>query len=996
MTPERHQQIGQLYHAALELEPGQRAAFLDEACAGDTTLRRRVEALLAAHEQADDFLESPALNAAAELLAARQTGAVERQIGHYQILSLLGRGGMGEVYLAQDSRLGRKVALKLLPASFTQDAERVRRFEQEAKSASALNHPNIITIYEVGQVEAAHFMVTEYIDGQTLRQRMQSAMKLRKVLDIAIQVASALSAAHAAGIVHRDIKPENIMLRRDGYVKVLDFGLAKLTEKRRAGQAADTEASTREGIDTAPGVVMGTVTYMSPEQARGEEVDARSDIFSLGTVLYEMVAGRRPFEGGTGGEVISAILNQEPLPLLRYSREATAELERIVSKALRKDREERYQVVKDLLLDLKSLKEEMEFQAKLTRAAQPDSSGEAGVTTSGRQPEVTGSKQTAQTGGRAQSTSSAEYLISGIKQHKRGVALGLGALLLIASGIAFGLYYFIGQRQTTPLAPLQTMKMTRLTNTGKITTAAVSPDGKYVAYALRDGGEQSLWLRQITPSSNVQIVAPAEVDYTGLTFSRDGDYLYYVKGAALYQMPVLGSDARKLIADVGGPVTFSPNGQQLAFARYDPSQGEAALMRANADGSGEQKLAVRHRPYWIIEESPAWSPDGEIVTFSTINVDASGQYNSVVAVRAADGKETTITTQRWRHIPSLAWLPDGSGLVMIARDRASAPGSPYQIWQLSYPDGEAHRITNDFYSYRSVSLTADSRTLITVQEEALTNLWVTRPGESDRARQITSKLGRSYSTDGGDMDWTPDGKIVYQSRASGNSNIWMTEPDGSHQKQLTLAPNSDECPSSSPDGRYIVFDSFRAGPPNIWRMDLDGSNPRRLTSSSWDQWPDCSPDGKWVVYSSNSSGKTTLWKVAIEGGTPVQITNKYSDYPAISPDGKLIACHYKPDQTDSPATIAVIPFEGGEPVKVLSIPLSPVRWTSDGSALTYIDTRKGISNLWSQPLAGGRPKQLTNFQAETIFDFAWSRDGKQLALARGVINNDVVLISNFR
>jgi TolB-like protein len=364
MTPERHQQIGQLFHAALELEPGQRAAFLAQACAGDESLRREVESLIASHEQAAAFIAAPALAVAAQTLAdVPALTLIGQRIGHHQILSLLGAGGMGEVYLAEDQRLRRKVALKLLPARFTQDAERVRRFEQEARAASSLNHPNILTIHDIGQVDGRHYLVTEFIDGQTLRQRMTSArLKLSEGLEVAVQVASALAAAHQAGIVHRDVKPENLMLRGDGYIKVLDFGLAKLTEP--PALAIDAQPLTAGGVSTETGVVMGTVHYMSPEQARGQKVDARSDIFSLGTVLYEMITGRAPFEGATSSDVIAALLGKEPLPLTKVLPEVPLELERIVTKALRKDRQERYQTIKDLLRDLKGLKQELEVRAK--------------------------------------------------------------------------------------------------------------------------------------------------------------------------------------------------------------------------------------------------------------------------------------------------------------------------------------------------------------------------------------------------------------------------------------------------------------------------------------------------------------------------------------------------------------------------------------------------------------------------------------------------------
>jgi serine/threonine protein kinase len=380
MTPEQYKRIGDLYHEALAREPDERVAYLAEACAGDEELRRQVEALLAAHEQAGEFLTAPVPSLLNPTPDDRKPGvAAGLKLGQYEVISLLGAGGMGEVYLARDTRLSRLVALKLLPAEYTQDADRVRRFKQEAHAASGANHPNIITIFDIGEVFLAegitHYIATEYIDGQTLRGRLfGSPMKLREALDVIAQVASAVTAAHDAGVVHRDIKPENIMIRRDGYVKVLDFGLAKLTEERRG----DKETG-RQGENplvplspcpplSLPGMVMGTFAYMSPEQARGQEVDGRSDIFSLGTVLYEMITGRVPFDGKSPADVIAAVLNHEVWPLTGVP----AELERIVRKALAKDREQRYQTAKDLLIDLKNLKLELEVEARLKRAAQPE------------------------------------------------------------------------------------------------------------------------------------------------------------------------------------------------------------------------------------------------------------------------------------------------------------------------------------------------------------------------------------------------------------------------------------------------------------------------------------------------------------------------------------------------------------------------------------------------------------------------------------------------
>jgi eukaryotic-like serine/threonine-protein kinase len=360
-------------------------------------------------------------------------------LSHYRIISKIGAGGMGEVYLAEDTRLGRKVALKILNADLTKHEDRVRRFEQEARAASALTHPNILTIFDIGTEDSTHFIATEYIDGPTLRALLNRArMKLGTVLDVALQTAAALAAAHAAGIIHRDIKPENIIVRPDGLVKVLDFGLAKLIEAQTP--SADSGARTIARANTDPGTVMGTAAYMSPEQARGQTVDARSDIFSLGVVIYEMIAGRPPFEGETASHVIVSILEKEPAPLTLSSPDAPSELERIVTKALAKDKDERYQTVKDLLIDLKRLKQRRDVDAEIERSISPDTISRSAIATSSDPAVVTTTPPSVTSSGEvARTTSSAEYLVSGIKQHKKGAFAGI---TLIVIAIAALVYFF--------------------------------------------------------------------------------------------------------------------------------------------------------------------------------------------------------------------------------------------------------------------------------------------------------------------------------------------------------------------------------------------------------------------------------------------------------------------------------------------------------------------------------------------------------------------------
>jgi serine/threonine-protein kinase len=498
VTSKRWQEIDKLLEGALELDAGERAAFLDQACAGDETLRRKVDALLISHEREARSVETPALEMTAQPLSNQARSMVGCQLSHYQILEFLGAGGMGEVYRARDIKLDRTVALKLLPAEFASAEGPLQRFVQEAKAASALNHPNILTIHEIDETESGYFLATEFIEGQTLRERLRSSsIKLSDAIDIAIQIAGALSAAHAARIVHRDVKPENVMIRQDGIVKVLDFGIAKLTEGTIG--SIDTEAPTRVNLKTDPSVVLGTATYMSPEQARGLSLDARTDIFSLGVVLYEMIAGRLPFDGSNCNEIIAAILSdKEPQPLTRYSSEIPSELVRLVSKALRKNRDERYQTIKDMLLDLSSLQRQLEFERKLESSAssvrsktnEQNASAIAGAETTDR----LGVMQAPTT-----QTSTAKFIVSGIKRHNSAIAL----LILLAVGLGAWLL-FRRQPETSTIDSIAVLPFENVTHDQSL---------EY----LSDGVTESL-INSLSQLPNIKVIARNSVfSYKGQT-----------------------------------------------------------------------------------------------------------------------------------------------------------------------------------------------------------------------------------------------------------------------------------------------------------------------------------------------------------------------------------------------------------------------------------------------------------------------------------------------
>lgn len=606
----------------------------------------------------------------------------------------------------------------------------------------------------------------------------------------------------------------------------------------------------------------------------------------------------------------------------------------------------------------------------------------------------------------ARTSSSAEYLVNQIKRHKR-VTVAAGAALVIAvAGITFGLYRFFSK----PTVPFQTPSIVKLTTNGKAVTAAISPDGKYVVYAEEEAGLQSVWLRQVAAVSNSQIVAPAQVQYLGLTFSPDGNFVYFVRReqfdpnpfGVLYQVPALGGNPRKLIENLNSPIALSPDGKRLAFLRGRSFvDGEVALMVADASGVGEpEKLTSRRMPEFFTvngKSGLAWSPDGKIIacTGGSLNPPPINMY--VIGVQVEDGTQKRITAQNWNTASWIAWLSDGSGLIMTARTGVTQ--SNHQPWHISYPDGEARMIYNDLSDYEGMSLTSDNKALVTMQSRLTSNVWVVPnegprdgfPMDVSRARQIPSLLGW-YP----DPLWTPDGRIVYTSQASGGQAIWIMDADGSNNKQLTFDHGSI-WPSVSRDGRHIVFIKG----PATWRMELDGSNPKQIRQVAGPSIR-CSPDGRWVVYTS-ARDRSTLWKCSTDGGDPVQVSNQPSGSFDISPDGKLIAVIPVKGGGRQPI-LEVIPFEGGPPIKTFDLPpgfgglqhRGGLCWTRDGNALTYIDTRGGVSNIWSQPMDGSKPVQLTNFESDRIFRFDWSFDGKRLVCARGSENRDVVLIRDSR
>ena len=578
-------------------------------------------------------------------------------------------------------------------------------------------------------------------------------------------------------------------------------------------------------------------------------------------------------------------------------------------------------------------------------------------------------------------------------------ALAVAALIGVVAATAFGIYWLSSQRQpgdrTTAGIHFNEIDISRITTSGKVKHAAISPDGKYVAYVTQDAGGDSLWVRQVSAPSSVHIAGPAATEYVSVTFAPDGDSVYYLtldrdKGhTALYRVPVLGGPSSLAAHDVG-PVGFSPDGRQITFIRMYGDKSR--LHVASADGTNEQTLATRQKPeyfrvYW---NAPAWSPDGKTIACQVRLNDERGQYETVIGVSVADGSQVPLTSERWSYTGQPVWLADGSGLLMTASEKATAPA---RVWRVALKSGEASRVTHDLNDYSDLSLAHDSSRLAAVQDHTVSSIWVAPEGDATRAKQISSDVGWIE-----DMAWTPEGRIVYRSNAGGSAEIWVMNVDGSNPKQLTVDARVSRGLAVSPDGRYILFASDRAGHFNIWRVDSDGTNLKQLTAGDGELYPQCTPDGQWVVFQRGEI-EPRLWKVPVDGGESVQLTETRAFRPAISPDGEMIAYHYlDPDVDKSQWRIGVVSSAGGPRLMQFDFPPTLtwrfVRWSPDRQSIAYANNPGGLSDIWLQPLDGSQPRRLTDFKAEQIIAFDWSRDGRSLAFARGVKTSDVVLIGD--
>jgi serine/threonine protein kinase/Tol biopolymer transport system component len=1017
MDPTLWQRIEDLFNETLALPSNKRKAFLADACGADAELRAEVESLLReAEDQPDDFLSEPAVSLGAQLLCRDQSEALRgRTLGAYTITRLIGRGGMGEVYLAHDVRLERRVAIKLLPISLTQYEERVRRFKHEARAASAISHPNVASVYEIGEADGRLFTAMEFVDGLTLRERFSwGTLKLGEAIDIATQVASAIAAAHAEGIVHRDIKPENILIRRDGLIKVVDFGLAKLTEPQLDSPHHDFHETQMSGritrmIHTEPDVQMGTPNYMSPEQARCQEVDARTDIWSWGVVFYEMLMGQLPFTGATKSDVIAEILKSTP-PL--WQENLPESVTAILQRALSKDIRDRHASMKELLGELQNLSRQLGDSGLLDlpldevvaapsvtgREAPPQVAQRAeGLRETAGRPNrpdhATGRTARAEdTGGTSIQPLSAWPLT--LIRIKPGFRLALficaGGLLLVA--LVFIIYNFTNRQAARLGNTSGSPQITNLTHDGHVMDAAISGDARLLAYVLIESGKQSLWIQNLESGEKRQLLPPDPALCWGLRFTPNGQNLFYITTqpgstiSVLYRIPVRSGPSYKLVVNIDSPPAVSPDGMQIAFIRGYPAQHRDALVIANVDGSAEREIASRQHPDKFSFSGPSWSPNGKLIALGAGR--SNGAQFAVVGIPVNGGTPVELTSWQLAAVGGVAWDNDGHTLIFSARALGTRV---LQMWRLSYPDGEMRRLTQDENAYEGITLAQSGNTLITTRTYEVSDIWVV--SSSGAARRLTTE--GNNGADG--LTVTPTGRILYTVGEYEQSILWSMNMDGSDQKPLT--ENIGFLPSASKDGRFIAYVSMERGNRHIWLMDTTGNNNRQLTDHGGENQPSITPDGNWVVYTSLANERNSLWKISTDGGQPIQLTRGVLTIrPVVSPDGTMIACTYRLDETDK-WKIAVLPFDGGRPLRTFPLPQpynQIIRWSSDSKALVYLDKRNGVHNLWRQPLDASAPSQITNFNEDQILHYDWLPAGAEFVLSRGGRRRDIALVNNLK
>jgi serine/threonine protein kinase len=851
---------------------------------------------------------------------------------------------MGEVYRAHDLLLKREIAVKILPDSYSSDSERLRRFQQEAEAAAALNHPNILTVHQVGRQDNISYIVTELLQGETLREKLQRGpLPVGTAIDYAVQIARGLDTAHEKGIVHRDLKPENLFVTKDGRVKILDFGLAKLTQPQ-SNSAATTQAAVQ---DTTPGAVMGTVGYMSPEQVRGQAADARSDIFAFGAVLFEMLTGNHAFHGTTYADTVSAVLNQDP-PVSQLTANQPPGLQRIIRRCLQKEPEQRFHSAADLAFAIEALSD----------------------VPSGIQP-------------------SAPIRDS---HSLRWVKWGVAAAVVLAA-VSIGWYRL--RSSSTTGGGLPPLEIRALTESGKVDRAAATPDGRYIVYVKRDAGQSELRLLQVATERDVQVLSPSPNRIRNVRFSPDGNFIYLLRqldtsdqnligvyhALGVYRVATLGGPVTPLTTDATEwSVTVSPDGKQIAYIAQ--TQNESQIVSVDPNGANRRILARRPLEFrfWFVE----WSPLPGTLAAVAIGKEDMG----LVRVELPAGSIRELSMSGWSALGQPAWSPDGA---TIFSPGYAINGTSMQIWAFDAHTGAHRSLTSGATDYSQWSLSGTATgDLIAASNTAATTLWV--KDQSAQPHPITALRGEGSES----VVWV-NGRVL----TSNISEMMVHDMDGRNPTKLRSYSQLYRQLARCGPG-MVAYYAANDGPQiYVVRTDVVTGSTTKLTDGPEDESPSCTADGATLVYlRCVNTSRCFITRKSVDSGKTIDLYELgYDDYsPAVSPDGTKVSFLRKPDGKGS-YEWAIVPLSGGSPQKLnIQVPTAGAlkyAWSPDGKSILYVHEENGVGNIWSAPLDGKAPRKLTAFDSEAILAFDVSPDNR-LAISRGSYVRDVVLIKNVR